>query len=458
SPAGLQAAMQFTTDFYELASRRLSGDGIFCQRFRQHDFGAWPLTMVLSTMGEVFEHVAAIQSVPGEMVLLASNREGGLFQEGFLERLQLDHVRREIDATGWDWVQVAVLPVIDVNDRLGLFSHQERTPALTSSNAKFAMGVQFDVYRKTDKAAEVQADLQPHAVRLANTVRGTRIQEEIQRREAAMVQQLEILAGLPDRQWVYRRSLRSEMQRRPRAPVDVVENGQVVRRRNPLDEVRIQYFQTLGHAIQCTQQQVDTAEAIQELEPFTRATEPLLSYFAHLEMVRLYEQADHPAPRDEFEHRVHSVFYTIQADSSVKPVIAAIEQLVKQPELLSVDSDRYDLMNGMLQKLVERWKARVGMEPRSVRETQRDVERSILAANDALECLDRWAENVGIHRDARVQRRKYLVTELITPLRQYSDQVLAHRIRSQQQDPDPEDDGAADDLPLLLPQEMLDTN
>ncbi|MCA9063053.1 MAG: hypothetical protein KDA96_08340, partial [Planctomycetaceae bacterium] len=467
-PVAITSAASFSEEFYRQVQRRLSADGVFCQRFRQHDFGPDPVRLVMATMADSFSHVAAVQSVPGEVVLLATNSESGLFDQQLLSRLQLDHVRREIDTTGWDWVQVAGLPVLDVNDPIGVFQ-KERPHGTRVANGHFVLSTAFEAYRRADKGEEVRATLGPHSVRLSETIRQGPDHEEMKRRESAIVQQIEILSGMPDQQLTYRRSLRMELQKSPRTPVRVVEAGEVRQKRNPLDEVRVGYFISLGQAIQSTEQflaappdqqstdlRQQTVNTIQQLEPYTRATEPLLSYFAHLEMVRLYEAIGHPLPTDEFRHRLHTVFYSVGRDTSVRPVMSAIDQLLETPDLVADSGTRYDLMNGMLQKLVERWHARIGMEPRSAKETQADVERSIRLAGRAMGMLDELSGHVGVRHSDLVQRRRYVVTALITPLHRYNEEVLLHRIGREAQQPTSQD--AGDDLPLLIQDDFLSTN
>ncbi len=106
--ASASAASQYTTEFYQCTRSRMSDDGIFCQRFRLQHLGAEPLKAAMSTLMTSFRHVGAVQTVPGEILLLATNADKGLIDPEILTRLQRDHVRREIATAGWDWSQVAV--------------------------------------------------------------------------------------------------------------------------------------------------------------------------------------------------------------------------------------------------------------------------------------------------------------------------------------------------------------
>jgi hypothetical protein len=273
--------------------------------------------------------------------------------------------------------------------------------------------------------------------------------EEVKRRLTALAQQTEILAGMPDQPWTYRKSLRMEMQRSPRPPLEVIEDGEVVKTAHPLDAFSRDYFQTLGNSLAAlSNASSPTSEAIEPLERFTETPEPLLSHFAHYEIIRLHELAKHPAPADEFRHRLHIVFYTSPSDASVRPVISALEQLVNQPTLIADSTERYDTLNSLVQKLIERWEARTAWEPRSATRVQNDVDQSVRITNLALDQMEVLASDASVPGTDFLRRRRYINAALIGPLRDYRDQVLAHRRKTEiPAEPNSED---PNDMPLLL--------
>ena len=118
------AACQFTSEFYQAARSRMTPDAIFCQRLRLSDPGPEPLKAVMATMMAAFTNVGVIQTMSGEILLLASDSDKGLIDSELLTRLQRDHVRREIATAGWDWAQVAILPLLDARDPIGMFGHE----------------------------------------------------------------------------------------------------------------------------------------------------------------------------------------------------------------------------------------------------------------------------------------------------------------------------------------------
>jgi hypothetical protein len=443
------AAFQFTTEYYAAARSRMAASSIFCQRFRQRNSGPEPVRKAMSTLSEVFAHVGIVQMVPGELLLLATDQETGLIDPGILTRLQRNHVQQEIASTGWDWSQVAILPLIDANDPIGIFSHERPPAALSISRGGFVMGMPLESARRANKAQEMQLAFAPHEMQILAVLPMSEDHEEIKRRLSALTQQLEILAGMPDQPWTYRKSLRMEMQQSPRPPQESVRDGKIVRESHPLDQFRNDYFEALGRTLSAVfHSQPNASAQIGAFERFTATFEPLLTHFAHYELVRLYEMAKHPSPEDEFRHRLHIVFFTSPSDASVRPVISTIEQLVSQPQLIAVDGDRYDMLNGLVQKLIERWEARTAWEPRSAVRVQNDVDQSVRVANLALKMMDSIAASANVDSEDFLRRRRFINAALITPLRDYRDQVLAHRLKTEV----PTEPGTDDphDMPLLL--------
>jgi hypothetical protein len=449
SLAVLSGACKFTREFYAAAKSRMTPDGFFCQRFRQQDLGPEPIRTVMGTLLREFQQVGAIQTIPGEIVLLATNDPDGLVDPQILKRLQRDHVRQEIAVTGMDWSQLAVLPLVDARDPIGIFSKDSLPAAASLTTGGFAMSGPFEKARTGMKNEETRLAFGPHQIQYLAAIPVTEDNEEVKRRLTALAQQTEILAGMPDQPWTYRKSLRMEMQRSPRPPLEVIEDGEVVKTAHPLDAFSRDYFQTLGNSLAALSNASSPAsEAIKPLERFTETPEPLLSHFAHYEIIRLHELAKHPAPADEFRHRLHIVFYTSPSDASVRPVISALEQLVNQPTLIADSTERYDTLNSLVQKLIERWEARTAWEPRSATRVQNDVDQSVRITNLALDQMEVLASDASVPGTDFLRRRRYINAALIGPLRDYRDQVLAHRRKTEiPAEPDSED---PNDMPLLL--------
>ena len=450
-------ASLYNKEFYTAVRAALSADGVFAQRFRGRDLGPEPLRECLATLSSVFPASGAIQTVPGEIILLAGTSEKGLISPGLLDRLQKEHVRTELMLSGWDWAQVAVLPLADAADPIGLFSRETRPLPLSAAAAQTTLNWPAEAARIADKAEELRLAFAPWQKQLASALPVTEAHHEAKRRLSSLAQQIEILAGMPDQPWTYRRSLRMEMQQHPRPPLEKVENGRIIRVSHPLDEERQQYFRTLGAALMAAASDQQAAlELVRRLVRFARSGDPLMGHFSHYEIVRLHELLNHPAPAEELQHRLHIVFFAAASDASVRPVITALDQLVRQPELVQQPSERFDQLNGLLQKLIERWEARTAWEPKSAVRVQNDVDQSVRISNLALDQMQELAGQIGVSNSDFLYRRRYINEALIVPLRDYRDQVLAHRMKTQPLSSDGED---PDDQPLLIPAtQSLNTN
>ena len=442
------AACQFTAEFYQSARSRMTPDAIFCQRFRQSNPKPETLKAAMATMMTAFTNVGVIQTMPGEILLLASDSDRGLIDPALLSRLQRDHVRREIATAGWDWAQVAILPLLDARDPIGIFSHELRPPATSGRTCGMAMSLPFESVYRADNPSELQAAFGPHQQQLLAAVPASEDHEEVKRRLSALAQQLEILAGMPDQPWTYRKSLQMEMKQSPRPPRDRVESGSITKVAHPLDVLRQRYFVSLGQALSAASRGELSPALISRLDTFTENFEPLITNFAHYEIVRLHELSKHPSPVDEFRHRLHIVFFTSPVDASVRPVIFAMQQLVDQPSLIADDTERYDMLNSLLQKLIERWEARTAWEPRSALRVQNDVDLSVGVANRALAQMEEMCDTAAAGKSEFFLRRRFVNAALIKPLRDYRDQVLAHRMKSEK--PVEQNTEDPNDLPLLI--------
>ncbi len=438
----------YSMEFYQAAHARMTSDGVFCQRFSQAGLGPESIKTAAATMMGVFSNVGVVQIVPGEMLLLASDAKDGLINPELLSRLQREHVRQEIATAGWDWAQVALLPFLDARDPIGLFSHETPPQAASAANCGLAMSSPYDATRTANKQAELNAAFGPHQQQILAAIPSSEDHAEVKRRMSALSQQLEILAGMPDMPWTYRKSLQMEMKQSPRAPLDSVKAGEVTKVAHPLDLLRQQYFISLGKALTAASRSELSLPLINRLDAFTETFEPLITHFAHYEIVRLHELSNHPSPADEFQHRLHIVFFTSPTDASVRPVIGAMEQLVNQPSLIADDTERYDMLNSLLQKLTERWEARTAWEPRSSLRVQNDVDMSVSVANRAMSLMLEVCDSRDLGKSDFYRRRRFVNAALIGPLRDYRDQVLAHRMKSEK--PAEQNTEDANDLPLMI--------
>ncbi len=439
----------------QLLNNALSTDGLLVFRLHSSRIGAETILRSISTLRAVFHQAGAIQLTPDEVLLLASNRSSGLISEHFFRNLQKQHVRAELSSAGWDWSSISVLALLDANDPIGMFSESPMPVPICSHEPWMLTGYQLERMSARDLKQELREDLAPHQMQIASAVSVGDDHREAQRRLASLAQQKEILAGLPDQPWTYRKSLRMEMQRSPRPPLEEFADGRMQRRTHPLDQLRQDYFVQLGKALDSVRSDASSVQqTIQGLEEFADSGEPLLARFAHHEIVRLYELAGHPDPASELRHRLHLAFSADETDASVRTTVAALAQLNEQPELLSQQTVRFDQMNSLLQELIERWEARTRWDPVSAERVQADIDETVRVCQQALDHLENLAADLKMNDRLMPLRRQYMNQALIVPLRNYRQQVLRHQTAGTRPS-----DRADGELPALVqPQEILSTN
>ena len=453
----LRHSSLLTREFYASVHERLSAEGVFCQRLTLEHAEPELLRRVLATLAAEFQHSGVIQMLPGDFLLAASDSKEGLIHPQLLEHLQRGHVQREAAACGWDWAQISVLPLAQTGGDAGIFGKTRPPEPLTAAAGGSLLPLAVSPGDDVAQSEKLRAAFAPFQQQIASAVTPGEAHEEAKRRLAALQQQVEILAGMPDQPWTYRKSLRMEMQRSPRPPVEKVEGGKIIRSTHPLDQVRQDYFLTLGQALQSVQNAPgQSLQAVRKLSRLSAGGEPLLGWFAHYEVVRLYELLQRPDLADELRHRLHLVFYASPGDASVRPAISSLQMLVEQPQLVPDPAARYDLLNAVLQKLIERWEARTAWEPRSAVRVQQDVDLSVLASRQAMEQMQELAAAAGIPESDFRQRRRFVHAALISPLRAYCEQVLAHRMKTETPTAAAAED--PDDLPLLAPANRISTN
>ncbi len=418
---------RLSTSWYRAVSRRLNADGIFCQRIRQESVDRVTIEHLLGRATAVFDQVALVQLVPGEVALVGSNSETPLLDEGVLSRMERQHVRRQLGACGWDWCQLAALAIVDSNDPVGLWIHETLPEPGGAASGTPGLRLGWQTVRPDSQYLGIWQLVSPHQVRIAEAVPAGPAHDEFRRRISAYAQQLEVLTAFPDEPWIYRKSLKSEMQRNQRRPVEEFRDGEIHRRIHPLDQHRKEYVQAIGTLLKQISAGKLSAGDLLHLNSFSEDYEPLISDFAHYELVRIHEMADHPLPASEFQHRLHTVYFSQPGEYSIRNVVGALEQLTRQPEVVNSDVERFDHLNTLIQHLIVRWESRTHFEPKSAVRMQRDVELSVQAVQKALIQMEQLTDAVGMTRSEFLLRRQFVTEALIGPLREYKEHVLAHR-------------------------------
>ena len=184
--------------------------------------------------------------VPGELAILSTNSSTPLIDDSLLDRLQRSHVRHFLARCGWDWCQLAALPVIDSADPIGLWQHAAMPEPANARNGHFGLRLGWETLRPVNRAYGLAQLLGPHEIRIADAVGSGEAYAEFGRRISAYAQQMEVLTAFPDEPWTYRRSLKAEMLRNTRPPVHVRRQGQTEKQIHPLDQLRRDYVATLA--------------------------------------------------------------------------------------------------------------------------------------------------------------------------------------------------------------------
>lgn len=459
-----QRLPELNRQYYRRIRSLMTDDGVYCQRVSQYDLGSKSMVRLISTIRSEFPKAVVIQTVPGELVVVATCAERKLLDKALLSRLQKVHVKKQLALSGLDWSQVASLPVIQTNGVYSLFEHLPQTPAESYRSSQLAFSLPLEACRWADKATELKVAFAPHQLRIADAAPKSKSYAEYARRFTAVIQEGEIVTAFPDNPWTYRKSLKMEMQRNPRPPIENYVDGKVVRTTDPADQLRKDYFIQLGTLLNQAKMGFTNPVDVRKFQNIIANHEPLLTWFAHHELVRIFEATGGLSPAQELRSRLYTINFASVADPGVQQITAALEQLVQQPKLIPEAGRRYDHANGLLQELIRRWELRRNYDPTSAAQAQIDVDRCVRVARKTLEAMETWAPEVNIDKDRFAARRRFVHHSLVIPLRKYSDLVLAHRMKTDapnlaEQEWTPDDTSfQGDELPILMSPSSAATN
>ncbi|MDA1014413.1 MAG: hypothetical protein O3A00_08180 [Planctomycetota bacterium] len=425
SAALLAGTGQYTREFYRRAAERLTRDGLFCQRFQTADFGPQPTRELLHTLGQAFSHVAAIESAPGEFVMVGTNSEKGLKRDGLMERLQSPHVATVLQDIGWDWSIALKLNSVHGAAAQEYLTESAPTPN-TAANGRFAFALAPEVMRWGNKSLELRTEFGPYAHALSTWFRVDEIRPEIERRVAEVVTQRKLMAERPDEPFAYRAKLRSQLTSKPRSAIQRISLESGDDRMHPEDKRRMRYFTALDEA-----QKDGSPQALNRLVSFAWPYDPLISYFVHSEIAELSEQQSERDFRFELNHRLHTVNFADARDRSVAVIADAIKLIVEHPETIPDVKERWDITNGLLQVMLHRWEARKQHRPTSaIRESTR-IDGNLAALMAALDAMDQWRDAAGVTEHMWDTRRRWIEQTLLRPLRRYQATLEPHQHRQQ---------------------------
>ncbi|MBT4867862.1 MAG: hypothetical protein HON53_22400, partial [Planctomycetaceae bacterium] len=319
-PALAKSTPYYTLEFYRNAANQLADDGIFCQRFQYVDFGPGPLRAVTATLQKAFQTVTAIETASGELALVATNSPKGLMREGLMARLEADHVRNVLGQLGWDWVVPLNLSAYHPTT-LTKFVAETDAASNTAANGHLAHRLPLEVMRWGAKWEEIRDVLASRTGSLLKWNTRDDASDALLRLEEISGQR-NLIIRYPDEKWAYRKTLRKRMKTKSRSIIMPVKGGDPKRTLHPDDKRRKEYFSALGTAVK-----TPNATNIQHIAEFSQPYDPLVSFFLHDEIVRLYDRTENPDPQAELEHRLYLVYYSDPRDRSVRNIVAALNLL-----------------------------------------------------------------------------------------------------------------------------------
>jgi hypothetical protein len=435
----------FTVEHYRHASRCLATGGIFCQRFQAIDYGPDPLRMVVQSMRHAFVETIAIETAAGEFLLLGTNTPGAFVPDDLPARLDTPHVRRLLARSGLDWSALLNFPAYD-HAALGEICHEARTRANSPANGLFALQAPMELMRWGPKMHEMQTVLTamrtspaPYSnqdddsdvtgeteevvqstrkSRLLEWLGDSRVSSDLLRRLSEVATQYKLVREHPESHWwQYRKALREQLQNRPQSSVRQVSHLVDKSTLHPEDDRRKNYFTALGKAAQ-----QPTAERIDAVAAHLQPYDPLISYFARQEIADL-QSRNEIDPASELVNRLHVIYFAPGVDASTRNVAAAIDLLVRNPEAIADPARRFDVLNGLVQTLRNRWESRQAYPVQSPRRQLSDVNRSVVATDKAIEAME------SIHADADISvaewsnRKQVIDRMLLRPLHGYRSQL-----------------------------------
>jgi len=423
NPVLAQTQACLTAEFYRRAARKLSTNGVFCQRLQHIDLGPRTVRSIARTLQSVFRDVLAIEVAPGEMLLTATNSDDGLIRAGLMGRMELPHVRAVLADAGLDWTVLVNIGALN-REQLQEFTRQVPGAINTASNGRLPFLLPRDAMRWGAKMQELHEAVDPLAGRLATWMGPEANSPALVRRLAEVQGQQELMTTYSDQFWAYRASLRDQVKEKPRSQIQQVSATDDERKMHPEDRRRLKYFTALGRAVQ-----TGRAADIERLVRFADPYDPLISFFVHEEAAEIFSRSSERDCAQELRHRLYAVFYSSPRDASLRNVVAALKLLREHPESEPDPQARWDDMNALLQALKMRWEARIGVRPTNIREAVNDIDTTVLATEQTFRTLEALTVAAGLPAELWAARKSALEKTLIRPVRTYQLELvpLLHR-------------------------------
>ncbi len=435
----LESAGGMTREYYRQAQQRLDEAGLFAQRFQTADYGSTAVCLQLKTLSDVFKHVACFEIAPGEMLLVGTDSDQALFRGDLFARSQKLHVQSLLAEMGWDWSVLFNLPYVGDEQRLAenFKTVISQVTPNTSLNCRAACRFPIELIRWGDKRREIQTQFATCSAHLLSYYEDdldfkqntgaleTALQdqlENLQKRLKDITRREALVAAHPDEPWVYRTEIKTQIQQSPRSQILPAKGEGLKRVIHADDQRRLDYFEALGKCLNAPQ---FNADDYFELRSYLLPFDPLVSEFVHAELARICQQQGTSMAFQELLHRMHGIYFCPRADRSVRDAGRCIE-LVSTEDIADLSAtQKYDILNGLLDILKNRWETRAQMPPLSDGILLNDIGDTLHAAQLALETMNRLQPEVKhVDSSGMLARSKFIDKELIKPLMSYRGDIL----------------------------------
>ena len=415
------AASEITREFMLAAANCLTKDGVASMRFQYVDFGPGAVKVFVETWNSVFDKSGAIETAPGEWLLLGVNGERALLPDDFVQRLHKQHIRLALSELGWDWSTPLSLGFYTNDDFKDVFKNSP-TVINTATNVRLTSWLPWEVIRWGSKYKEVMTRLGNHGQKLQRVVKDGD-HKDVKHRMAELELQHNIIHDRPDSYWYYRNKVRSQLKEKPRSELVQVKGEKPKRKLHTEDRNRLKYFAQLGKVARLEK---PNADSLLSMLDYGVPYDPLLTFFLHEEVAQFASRNRDEVADVELAFRLYRVNFTSPRDRSVRNITSAIEVLCDYPNTIASPVQRADHLDALLQILHQRWQNRGEVAPTSSPVVMNEIEMSIGAAEKAFKVLERSCEVRNMSAEAWSARKQAIEKSLVRPLRTYRTLLLRH--------------------------------
>ncbi|MBL4883667.1 MAG: hypothetical protein JKY95_03895 [Planctomycetaceae bacterium] len=414
-------ASGYDLSHYQRIEKLLAEHGLYSQRFVYSDYGPEALASLSKTMRKAFGYVTTFDTAPGEMLFIAAAQKEDVLGEGLITRISSPHVRRSLARIGWDWSVAMNLGRFDI-DQIEVLKDASDCSIWQGTGS---FGLSVEMMRWSNKWTQVRLALANHSQRLLNHYQEDKEVDQIVRRLSDVTACREVLRNHPDQFWVYRKTVQERLVDKPRSVVVPVKGEGLQRKIDPEDNRRLKYFKALGAV---NKKESFTANDLLEVESFIEPFDPLISYYAHPELAKLYQRCDPPRPDAELNHLLHTIHFGDSRQRSVRSIHRALELLAEEECSMSV-ADRFDHTNTLLEVLKQRWQVRKQQQGIAQSILLIDLSKSMATSQTGLDTMQQLAQQTGVNQRTASIREKELERSLLKMLRSYRSGTLARNSR-----------------------------